>query len=743
MIFTFIKGKKDQRRLYLFKKKISLSLFVFFLTLVSFFPVLFSQSPSFKDNQLSVSLVSEIETYSDQDSFLVALHFKIKPKWHLYWKNPGETGLAPQIKWDLPKGFTYSNFIWKAPQRIEWKTEESSSITFGYENTLLLITKITPPKKKPKQPILIKAKLNWLVCEKLCLPGKAVLNLTLNITKKETISSYQSLIEKEISQLPKLYHPKKDPLTINVILKPKYLDIHLISKDPSFFKNYTMKQTHFFPYQEGVFDLQKKEKIIKKSPTNYIIRTFLDKKYQPSLKEIKALIAFKKNNGEPQTLLINLPLAHSSHNASSSTIPRSIVLIALYALLGGLLLNLMPCVFPILSIKILSFIEKTHYSFSKRLYHGGAYLLGVLGSLYIFAGLVIILRHQGLSVGWGFQLQSPIFVCLMIMLFFLMGLNLSGVFEIGQSLTRLGNLQKNTYNYFSSFVKGSLTVLISTPCTTPFMGVAMGYTLSQNIFKTFLIFSFLGIGVALPYITFLAFPKTLKWLPKAGPWMITLKQLMAFFIYGTVVWLFWVLIKQTPSQVLISHLGILIILSLSVWIFDTWGKVHLSKIKRYLVNSVTFLLIASCVYMSFQITTKYQKIFSDSQNIPTVGNQNSPLKWIPYSKEKLQASLNKGESVFINFTAAWCLTCQLNKVPLNSKKVIKIITEKNITLLEADWTKYDPKITQAIKSYHRLGVPLYVFYPNKVNGNKEKKIILPEVLTSKLLIKTFRDLENQ
>jgi thiol:disulfide interchange protein DsbD len=387
----------------------------------------------------------------------------------------------------------------------------------------------------------------------------------------------------------------------------------------------------------------------------------------------------------------------------------SLVTVLLFALLGGMILNLMPCVFPILSIKVLSFTT-THQSIRSRHIHGLVYTAGVVLSFIAIAIVMLALRAAGESIGWGFQLQSPLFVIFLVYLFFVMGLGLSGYLEIGSNLMALGQLSKSHSGLTSSFMTGVLAAVIASPCTAPFMGPALGFAISQPTYVALLVFAFLGLGMALPFILLAWIPGLSKRLPRPGAWMDTFKQFLAFPLYITAVWLLWVAGRQTSMDVAAAVVTGLVLLVMGLWLW----KLSVRPAGKLLAIAVLGAALAA--------------------PIVTVSEDSEESDFQAYSPELLAELRASGQPVFINLTADWCITCLVNeRVALNSEKVTQLINDQGIVYLKGDWTNNDPQITALLNQFQRSGVPLYLVYP-RGSGPAQ---ILPQILSESMIIEAL------
>jgi len=405
--------------------------------------------------------------------------------------------------------------------------------------------------------------------------------------------------------------------------------------------------------------------------------------------------------------------------------------IALFsAFLGGMILNLMPCVFPVLGIKVMSFLHHSKKSKAKTRAHGLVFSAGVLLSFWVLSGLLLFLRAQGEALGWGFQLQSPVFILFLIALLFLLALMFLGTFEIGLSFVGVGGELSARAGYSGSFFSGILATIVATPCTAPFMGAALGFALTQPAWTSLMIFTVLALGMCTPYLLLTFYPSLLRFLPHPGAWMDHFKQVMAFPMFATVVWLIWVFGLQTNmSSVALVLLG-LIFLGMAAWVYGLWGRINAARatrLKAVIVSVLSLLLSLGLFYRSVEATFRQ-----------TSANQHHQLNWEPYSPERLAQLRAQNRIVFVDFTAAWCLTCQTNlRGPLEDEDVIQAFKNKNVATLVADWTLKDPVITQALMDLGRSGVPANVFYsPNP----SVPPILLSEILTEQMLLDILNDL---
>ena len=396
----------------------------------------------------------------------------------------------------------------------------------------------------------------------------------------------------------------------------------------------------------------------------------------------------------------------------------SIALALVFAFIGGLILNLMPCVLPVLSLKIMGIVQQAGEAASEKLKHGVLFTLGVLISFWLLAGLLLLLRAGGEQLGWGFQLQSPSFVTILSIFLFLFGLSMFGVFEIGTSLMSVGQGTSNKSAYMGSFTSGILATVVATPCTAPFMGSALGFALSQPAFVSLLVFTFLGLGMAAPYLLLTASPKLLKFIPKPGVWMESMKQFMGFLLMATVLWLLWVLSLRTGAEGVLILLAALLIAGVGGWIFGRWGNIAKEQPTRRIAQALALISVAGAIF--FSLTN------IKAQTPETASNhKQGKIEWQKFSPELVDRLRAEGKPVFIDFTAAWCLSCQVNeRVAFGSEEVQNAFLQKKIAAVKADWTNKDAIIAEALGKFGRNSVPLYVLY-----APKKDAILLPEIIT--------------
>lgn len=685
------------------------SLFLFFYSQIN---GLYGQM---NDAPAKAELIADVESIEPGKPFWVGLLIKMEPGWHVYWKNPGATGFAPSIDWELPENFKSSEIHWPIPIKMT----KADFVSFGYEGEVLLPIQITPPKDlDPSQPISLKGKAEWLTCKESCIPGNQDLGLTLPIKNStpEWNSKWHTTFDIAKGNLPQNLSDWK----INAYVSKEQYGLLI---EPESGDGQLPQSIQFFSYNSDIkTNLPQK---LEKTDTGYFLTLPLETTVPEHLEGI--LINEEGWSADSQNKALSVDIkGYKDEIIEVKTQTVSLTKAMIFAFIGGLILNLMPCVFPILGLKVLSFMKHAGEGVWKARMHGLIFTLGVLASFLALASLLLVLRAGGELIGWGFQLQSPFFITFLCFLLIIIALNFLGVFEIGTSLIALGN-GSNHQGYFGTFSSGILATVLATPCSAPFMGTALGFALTQPPYYSLCIFTAVALGMSMPYLILSFSPALIRYLPRPGSWMETFKQAMAFPLIATVLWLLWVFGKQTDHDAVIKLLFGLLLASTAAWIYGRFATFNASTQRRRVawITSSFFLLTAIALgYSSARV-----KFLSPV-------DQMSTLAWEEYSQENFQKLRAEGKAIYIDFTAAWCLTCQANKKNVfSSSQVIETLKNKDVVLLHADWTKNDPIITKALQSYGRSGVPTNVIYPAKTNSSP---ILLPELLTPNIVLNALK-----
>ena len=630
------------------------------------------------------------------DDLLVGFKFTLNPGWHTYWENPGDAGEGASIKWNLPNDVDASKILWPGPERIPVEP----LMTFGYEDEVVLLSKIYT-SETTTIPVTLNAQVSWYTCKEICIPQEAEVSIPIDLGNK-TSSTSKGLLDKTLEQIPEQFQGtyRVQKLDDSYILQGElekmgqYDSMYFFPKDYGL-TNYTENQ--IYEINKDSFSLQ-----IKASEIEIKNKSF------------EGVIAVNKNE-EVTFIEIDYPLL--TKNISQEF---SILTLIIFAFLGGLILNVMPCVFPILSIKVLRFVEQSRDSTYKTLQQGLLFSLGVILSFITIAALLIALKSGGESIGWGYQLQSPVVVSLLFYLFVVLGFVFMSNIVLGGSLARLSSISFNKSDSLESFLTGVLAVIVASPCTAPFMGSAIGFALLQPSFYSILIFLGLGIGFSLPYLILSAKPSLLSFLPKPGQWMETFKQFMAFPMWASALWLLWVLSSQVNNQEVIQVLLGALLITTGLWLIEKNNSER--DWVRWLMR-LPFLLFF--IFSLWLIPASYSDLDEPKQN------------QLAYTPQLLKDLREENSLVFLNFTADWCITCKVNEaVALKTSKVRKLIADKNITYIEADWTRKDPIISSTLEQYGRTGLPLYLLFPSKGDP-----LILPEILTEDILLSYLSEVQ--
>lgn len=637
-----------------------------FILLLSVF--LLSPALAAKSIQGPHTVVSLIGGESTAEGIAFGVEFRLEPEWHIYWKNPGDSGAAPKFDFKT-EGGTLSEIKWPVPERVRF----NDLTNYGYNRRVVFPFRVRPNAGAGK--VKVSLDLEYLVCKIECIPGFGTLSAEFTVGKVSALAANADP-----------HHPiplETSPFSMEVIERTEDVVRFALKGDEDFRK---FREVDIFPVDGSLFASRAPQ--FKEENGNVKAELRWETNAKRETENTRFLLKVVDANGVRG---FEIPVSLKTSSVSLGGLGRAI----LFAFLGGLLLNLMPCVFPVLSIKILSLVAESRSPAAARK-GGWLYSFGVVATFLALASILLGLRASGEQLGWGFQLQSPAFVLAMALLFFLVGLNFLGVFEIGYGLMRWGGSLKVS----SSFGTGVLATLVATPCTAPFMGAALGASLLLPWWGALAVFFSLGSGMALPFLLLSYFPKALERLPRPGAWMETLKEFFAFPLFASTVWLGWVLVQQTGERgFLILGLSLLGI-SLAVW---------LQKSAR----APAILFGALTIVAGIALASPREKAASS---------------WQPFSKAALT-----GGPTFIDFTAAWCLTCQWNKkAVLDTDPVQKIFSENGVKLIRADWTDRDPDVTEALAGYGRTSVPLYVFIPAE-----GEPILLPELISKQDIEKLF------
>ena len=671
-------------------------------------------APTATAPHLTVQLaVPPSEIYPGQN-FTAGLYFKLDPGWHVYWINAGDSGEPPKIKWTLPAGITADAMQFPSPKRLPL----GPLMDFGYENEVLFPVPmhVAADFKSATPDATLSAKVNWLVCREVCIPGKATLDIdrkalsappstpAFNSEDQQLIAKFQHTLPQALpTGMQAKFSPTPGGFTLAVITGRRETTAQFFPFDQNQLANAAPQTVK--PLENGIEITLKKDENLQKNPD-----------------QLHGLVVL----ADGQVLEVTATPGTLPAAAESSDLSGLAKVVGL-AFVGGIILNLMPCVFPVLFIKGLSLVQSSQQERHKMRAHGWVYTLGILVSFWIVVALLLILRAGGRQFGWGFQFQSPSFIAIVALLLFFLGLSLAGMFEIGLSLTSKGSGLASQHGYAGSFFTGVLATVVATPCTAPFMGAAIGYALAHSALVSFFVFTALALGLAAPYLLLTFNPSWTRLLPRPGAWMEVLKQATSIPIFATVIWMVWLFAQAAGSTALAGLLAAFLLLAVAGWILGRWPAKAPATAAAVLV---LLLAVALPVY-----AVRAYGVASSSDN----SAHNSA--WEPFSPAVLEKYRAQGKPVFIDFTAKWCLSCQVNeRVILNRADVQQKLNDGGFALVRADWTNADEAITQALNTLGRSGVPTYAIYSG---SPQEPPQVLPEVLTPGIVLSAIEKVQQQ
>jgi thiol:disulfide interchange protein/DsbC/DsbD-like thiol-disulfide interchange protein len=677
-----------------------------------------ASAPGTEAPRVRVELVSEVAAIAPGQTFWVALHQRIVTGWHTYWMNPGDSGEAPRIEWSLPPGFTVGEFAWPLPDRIR----VGSAMTYGYSESVILPIPVTPPADLvPGTRVSLTGQASWLVCEKICIPEEAPLALTLPVVMGAPAVDARGAA---LITAARRSIPTQSPWRASFAATTQ--DVTLMVDAPGLAPD-RISEVWFYPARWGAIDLTapQRARIDAAGITIDVARGPLTEASAAPIEGVLAVV--ERLDGGTVRHGFSMTASPTGVGVTRPTSLASLLSALGLALAGGLVLNLMPCVLPVLSIKALGLVQLAGGRAATLARHGLAYTAGVLVSFAIVAGALIALRATGERLGWGFQLQSPAFVTLLAWLFFTMALSLSGAIVVSTRFTGAGQALTERPGHVGSFATGALATVAATPCTAPFMGAAVGFALAQPWPTALLVFEALGLGLALPYLLLTLVPAWRRLLPKPGPWMTRLKQLLAFPLYASAAWLVWVVSQQAGSHGVGAALAGVVLIAFASWLHQSLGGVR-ALWRRVATVAVVAVLPALIVGM-----VALAPLGAGARSATPA---DEGLGWEPFSPERLAAARASGKPVFVNFTAAWCVTCLVNeRVALRSSAVADAFAKKGVVALKADWTARDPMISRILGSLGRSGVPLYALYPP--GSPSTAPTLLPQLLTEGTVIEAI------
>ncbi len=669
-----------------------------------------------KGQHVTVEMVSAGPEIAVGGTQTIGFVFTLEDKWHIYWRNAGFAGFPPSVDWTLPKAITAGPLLFPAPTRLPFQ----GAVDYGYEDNVTYPVVLQADKQaKPDSNgnVHLQAKVKWLVCREVCVPGTAELGLDLKLVPAGTqVSTQGTQVGPLAAALKHIPAQPRDGFSAQAVGNGNNISLTFITGTHE-------TDAAFYPIDENLLADNAEQPLDSLDNGARIHLTTLPN--VPLPKTLHGVVEL--NDDEAYEITANVvpgpasavQVSSSVNGGSGSAEKLTVISALLLAFAGGIILNLMPCVFPVLFLKALSLVQSSGEEQKRLRVHGLVYTAGIVASFWVIVGVLLLLRSGGNRFGWGFQLQSPGFVAVLALLLFFFALSLAGMFELGLSMMSAGDSLTRKQGFAGSFFTGVLATVVATPCVGPFMGVAIGFALAQPPLVTFLVFTALALGLALPYLLISFFPTLMRWLPKPGAWMEILKQITALPLFATVIWLVYIYGRlftgadpAAPVFQAAMLLTAMLVLAVAAWVLGRWPASRIATL-------VAVLIVAGAVAIPFL-------------ERPDKAEAAVAAKWQPFSQAALDAARSSGKPAFVDYTAAWCLSCQVNeKLVLNSAEVQEQLRKGGYVLMRADWTQYDPAITASLTAVGRSGVPTYVIYPGKPTAVPD---VLPEVLTKSVVL---------
>ncbi|MGX6647433.1 protein-disulfide reductase DsbD family protein [Maricaulaceae bacterium MS644] len=675
---------------------------------------------------VDASLVADRASVAPGETVHIALHQEIARGWHTYWRNPGDSGEPTRLTLDLPEGWSAGEIIWPAPNAYPL----GPLTNYGYSDTVTLPVPVTVPEGFAPGRVEIPAEATWLVCEDICIPEEASLTLSLQVGESRADRSGARLVEAALAAAPQ---PAPEGFEAAVSEGGEGLSFTFAGASLE-----GMSNVYLFPYVSGLIDHAAEQRVSTGPGAlridvagGYLARSGVDGpqrllvSFDTPAGDRVALEAVAAPGDPVNALSLGAGAAPlnpegaggaggAGQSPAAAAVSLSFLQAALFALMGGLILNLMPCVFPILSMKALTLAEKRGAERGEARVLGLLFAAGVIGTFLALGGLLLILRVAGLPDLWGVQLQVPGVVAGLALLMFMIGLNFLGVFELGASLQTVGSGVRDTGRR-GAVLTGVLAVFVAAPCLAPFMTGALAFALSQPVYASLTVFAFLGVGLAAPFVVVSFFPVLLGFLPRPGPWMVRFKQVLAFPMFATAIWLIWVLVAQVGASGVIWVLAAFLAAGFAAWAFSMRGAAARITAIAGAILAVAAVLAAA-------------RLEPVEMGAPAGG------EWASWSHEAVDEARAAGRPVFVDFTAAWCVTCQVNKLGALSEGSVKdAFATHDVALLRADFTNRDSVIAAELARHGAPGVPLYLVYP--AGGGAPE--VLPPLLTGNLVIQAL------
>jgi len=681
-------------------------------------------------------LLLSADTVRPGDTVLAGVQLKMETGWHTYWKNPGDSGQATEIKWQLPPGVTAGEIQWPLPKKLP----PAEVTTYGYEDEVVLLVPLKIETNAPAGALNLAAKVSWLECKESCIPASANVEAKINIGSETKTSADAATIESWRSKVPQTNAFYQFQASWD---SPPAGDIRpvIISNDSGGAdKNFKYDSADFFPAASDNFEVQAATEILSPWSASITLRKQVKKFSGDWPKEIsgvivvqlgKMRIGYEANAPIVESRTDVAPVSNFTVKNTETGATPVLPLMLLYAFIGGLILNIMPCVLPVIALKILGFVSEAKSEPRRVRKLGLIYALGVLLSFLALAAIVIGVKAAGHHAGWGMQFGSPVFIVCLTTLVTLVALNLFGIFEVtlgGRALDTAGELASK-HGAAGAFFNGVLATVLATPCTAPFLGAALGFAFLQSAPFIVLVFLTVGIGLASPYILLSWNPAWLKFLPKPGAWMEKFKIAMGFPMLATVVWLFNVAASTYGKNVL--WLGIfLVLVAFATWIFGEFFQ--RGRQRKGVALAVVLILLIGGYAFALEKELNWRAPFVETSSTGSLKESSNGIDWQRWSPEAVAKARSEGKPVLVDFTADWCLTCQVNKkTSIEISSVRKKLKDLNAVALLGDYTHFPDAITTELNRFNRAGVPLVLVYPKDASA---PPMVLPEVLTPGIVL---------
>ena len=694
---------------------------------------------------MKARLVADVKSVTAGQSFGLGVQLLMEPGWHTYWSYAGDAGLPTTVEWSFEPGFRVGALKWPGPH----KYDESGLVVYGYEDETMLLSEVIAPAQIPAdtETARYEAQVSWLVCKDVCIPGGSTVSLELPVTEARAEPDNAELFARYRAAVPTAPEASDPYITLAARSHTDSgVTVRLLIDGGEGVAQSDGELPDFYPSSATGAELTPARRTLR-NDSSVVAELELIPLAPESPTELEGVLAYRREGVDAiQYRAVALDLTHSAVAeapggllAGAANVVRQqsgdtqLVVYLLMAVLGGLILNLMPCVLPVISLKVLSFVSQAGEDRATIRQLGLVFSAGVVTTFLALALIVVVLKSGGEQVGWGFQFQSPGFVLFLTALVFVLGLSLFGVVTVRLPGVQgsLGGIAESE-GYAGSFFNGVLATVLATPCTAPFLGTALGFAFTQPPLTVFSIFAATGFGMALPYVVLALKPGWARFVPRPGPWMERFKQFMAFLLMATALWLLWVLGKQLGMEAVIWTGAFLLSLAVATWVLGEWVDLRSSNRRRF-GAWVGAIVITAAGYWIF-----VHPLLTAATEVAALGERpGADQAWQPFSVELVEELVAGDQHVFIDFTAEWCWTCKVNKrAVLEDEAVRAAFDEHGVALVRADWTNRDEEITRVLTAFGRSGVPLYVLFPGK---RTDHPLVLPEVITNGIVMDALQE----